>query len=121
MKEEKARLQKEIEIEENDGLRKKKEKELNEINNKLKDSIESIEQIKRNIEECDEREKEIEEEAKKKKINIKTFGKKYGLVIAFTLLELSGLCITIFAPELAVLGSLFMTIGYGGYFFDSKK
>ena len=121
MKEEKARLQKEIEIEENDGLRKKKEKELNEIKNKLKDSIESIEQIKRNIEECDEREKEIEEEAKKKKINIKTFGKKYGLVIAFTLLELSGLCITIFAPELAVLGSLFMTIGYGGYFFDSKK
>ena len=112
MKEEKARLQKEIEIEENDGLRKKKEKELNEINNKLKDSIESIEQIKRNIEECDEREKEIEEEAKKKKINIKTFGKKYGLDIAFTLLGLSGLCITIFAPELVGLGILFMSFGY---------
>ena len=121
MKEEKARLQKEIEIEENDGLRKKKEKELNEINNKLKDSIESIEQIKRNIEECDEREKEIEEEAKKKKINIKTFGKKYGLDIAFTLLGLSGLCITIFAPELVGLGILFMSFGYGKNVFDVSK
>jgi len=115
-KEEIIRLQKEIEIEENDGLKKKKEKELNEIKIMQEERIKLINRLKRNIEECDEREKKIKEDARKQKIDIKTFGKKYGLDILVTLLGISGLCITIFAPELTVLGSLLMgivPIGHG--------
>jgi len=110
-KEEIIRLQNEIEIEENDGLRKKKEKELNEIKIMQEERVKLIDRQKRNFEECDEREKEIKEEAKKKKINIKTIGKNYGLDILFPLLGITGVLITVFAPELTVLGYLFLGTG----------
>ena len=121
MKEEIAKLQNEVEIEKNDGLRKMKMKKLNEYIKQQEEEEKLIDQMSIKNEKYAERDKEIEEEARKKKIDFKKIGKKYGVNIVSILFCLGGICVTAFAPELTFLSILFYSIPISASLFKVQK